>query len=201
MSDENLGKEPPTENVVERLSFPVICEHYRDYLRLIVRLQMTSTLRTKLDESDLVQDALLRAQQAWSGFHYRSNAELLAWLRQILVNSLRDAMRRYQTDARGLHLEVDLGRSLDASSTRIEQWLSDRNPSPNSILSRHEEVLALARSLRRLPEDQRTAVELKYLRGETVAQVAQQMNRTRAGVAGLLRRGMQKLRVLMEGDV
>ena len=44
---------------------------------------------------------------------------------------------------------------------------------------------------------QRTAVELKHLKGQTVAQISAQMNRSETAIGGLLRRGVKRLRELM----
>jgi RNA polymerase sigma-70 factor (ECF subfamily) len=52
----------------------------------------------------------------------------------------------------------------------------------------------------RLPEDQRTALELHQLQGLPVLEVGQQMGRTAASVAGLLRRGLAELRSLLGTD-
>ena len=55
----------------------------------------------------------------------------------------------------------------------------------------------LTRALAQLPEDQCQAVVLKHLQGLAVAEVAQQMGRSEAAVAGLLRRGLKGLRELL----
>jgi RNA polymerase sigma-70 factor (ECF subfamily) len=47
-------------------------------------------------------------------------------------------------------------------------------------------LLRLAQALARLPEDQRRVVELHYLKGMTVADVAEQIGRTRPAAVGLL---------------
>jgi RNA polymerase sigma-70 factor (ECF subfamily) len=49
-----------------------------------------------------------------------------------------------------------------------------------------------------LPDDQRLAVELHHLRDTPVAEIAAHLGRTEASVAGLLRRGLQKLRELLQ---
>jgi len=62
---------------------------------------------------------------------------------------------------------------------------------------RNEQLLALASALDRLSPDQRTAVELRHLRGGSLEEVARQMDRSKPAVAKLLLRGMQRLRELL----
>ena len=46
-----------------------------------------------------------------------------------------------------------------------------------------------------LPEDQREAIRLRYLQGWSLEQVASHFERSEGAIAGLLKRGMQSLRV------
>ena len=57
--------------------------------------------------------------------------------------------------------------------------------------------MELTEALGRLPVDQRTAVELRYLHGLAVPDVAVQMGRSTVSVTGLLYRGMKLLREVM----
>jgi RNA polymerase sigma-70 factor (ECF subfamily) len=49
-----------------------------------------------------------------------------------------------------------------------------------------------------LPPDQQRAVELKYLLDYRAADVAREMGRTEKAVGGLIARGLEKLRKLLE---
>jgi RNA polymerase sigma-70 factor (ECF subfamily) len=165
-------------------------EDYRDYLHLLARLQLDPRLRGKLDPSDIVQQTLVRAYQNGEQFRGRTAGEEAAWLRRILTNTLIDAARKFQH-------EHNFKQTIGESSARLEAWLAAEQTSPSEVAARQEQLLALARALARLPEDQRTAVELHHLGDASVADIAARLQRSEASVAGLLRRGLQTLRTLL----
>jgi RNA polymerase sigma-70 factor (ECF subfamily) len=173
-------------------------EDYRDYLHLLARLQLDPRLHGKVDPSDVVQQTLVKAHQNREQFRGSSAAEQAGWLRRILANTLVDAARKF---GRELDHERSLEQGLNDSSARLEGWLAAEQSSPSEVAARQEQMLQLSRALARLPEDQRTAVELHHLRDTPVAEAAAIMDRTEAAVAGLLRRGLKKLReLLQEGE-
>jgi RNA polymerase sigma-70 factor (ECF subfamily) len=174
-------------------------ENYRDYLLLLVRLQTASHLSAKLDASDVVQQTILHAHERRAQFRGQTEGEWLAWLRAILANALAADARRYDTQARNTARERSLDAELDRSSSRMEGLLAADQTSPSERVVRREELVLLARALARLPEDQRRVVELHYLRGLAVADVAQEIGRTRPAAVGLLFRGLKRLRELL-GD-
>jgi RNA polymerase sigma-70 factor (ECF subfamily) len=175
-------------------------ERFRDYLRLLAQLHLDERLRGKLDPSDVVQEVLLKAHRHQEQFRGETEAERAAWLRQILANTLADAVRRFlQGDKRNVGLEHSLEEAVQQSSARLERWLADGQSSPSEQAQRQEETLRLAEGVAALPEDQRQAVELRHLHGLSVAEVARLMGRSRAAAAGLLRRGLAALREHLGG--
>jgi RNA polymerase sigma-70 factor, ECF subfamily len=174
-------------------------EDYRAYLKLLVRLQIGSRLRAKSDASDIVQQAVLYAHERRAQFRGATEAEWLAWLRAILANVLAAALRRFDTQARDSGRERSLEGELERSSSRLESLLVADQTSPSERVVRGEELLRLAQAIVRLPEDQRRVVELHYLKGLAVADVAAEIGRTRPAAVGLLFRGLKRLRELL-GD-
>lgn len=176
-------------------------ERYRDYLKLLTRLQLPPRLRSKVDPSDVVQETLLKAYQNLEQFRGRGDAELAAWLRRILANSLVDAARQFRGAKRDVGRERSLEASIEQSSARLDTLLNPEQSSPSGRAIRQEEMLDVAAALAQLPEDQRSVVELHHLQGCSVAQVAECLGRTERAVAGLLRRGLKSLRELLQSEL
>ena len=71
---------------------------------------------------------------------------------------------------------------------------TDGSLSPPEQAARNERLMDLAAALVGLPEGQREAVELRYLHGWPVQRIAEHLERPAAAVAGLLHRGLARLR-------
>jgi RNA polymerase sigma-70 factor (ECF subfamily) len=170
-------------------------ERYREYLRLIARLQLSPRLRGKLDPSDVVQQVLLHAYQHLDQLRGHSEAERTAWLRRILANALAEAVRRYSRGRRDVGLEQSLEAALADSSARLEACLGSSQADPQDQASRNEQLLLVADALAELPENQRTAIELHYFRELSAPEIAAEMGlKSEAAAAGLLRRGLSQIR-------
>jgi RNA polymerase sigma-70 factor (ECF subfamily) len=67
----------------------------------------------------------------------------------------------------------------------------------------HEELLRLARALTRLSDDQRAVLEMRLLRGLTVAEICELTSLSKRSLVALLFQGMKALRAVLEepGDV
>lgn len=169
-------------------------ERFRAYLHLLARLHLDPRLRGKVEASDLVQQTFLQAYQAWGQFRGQTEAELGAWLRQILARNLQHASRDFGRTKRDLAREISLEAELDASSSRLEGWLAADQSSPSCRADRNEQALRLADALVGLPEAQREALILHYWQDQPVSAIALQLGKSTTAVAGLLKRGLQQLR-------
>src|SRR5262249_18365704 len=98
---------------------------------------------------------------------------------------------------RDVRRERSLEAAIEDSFSRTESWLAGSDPSPSKAAMRIEQLLRLAKEVAKLPDEQREAVVLHHLHGWSLAQLAGHLQRSEASVAGLLRRGLKKLRELM----
>jgi RNA polymerase sigma-70 factor (ECF subfamily) len=174
--------------------FPL--EDYREYLRVLARLRLKSWLHGKIDPSDVVQQALLKAHQHRDQFRGQNQAQWRAYLRAILANTLADAIS-------ALPQEKTIQNALDQSSARLEAWLAAEQSSPSQKVQREEMLLRLAEALAILSDDERASLELRYFHEPpcSLADIARQLNRPSAkAVAGLRARGLAKLRELLRDD-
>jgi RNA polymerase sigma-70 factor (ECF subfamily) len=151
-------------------------------------------MRRHLDASDVVQQTLMKAHENVASFRGRTSAEFQAWLRAILAQQIALAARKHGREKPRVN---SLHASLDQSSARLWSLLASDQSTPSRQAMRAERLLELATALKSLPEDQRTALELRYLRGLSVPAVAEQMGRTLVSVTGLLYRGTRALRQRM----
>ena len=176
-------------------------EQYRQYLHLLARMQLDSYLTGKIDLSGVVQQTLFEAHRMASEFRSVPADRRTFWLRRVLANNLADEIRKLRTDKRDARREISLDAAIEDSSQRLELSLHSADPTPSDALCRQEDVLKLADAVGQLPEAQREALVLHYWQGQRVGEIAEQMGRTRIAVAGLLKRGLQKLRETFPGNV
>ncbi|MFO0954734.1 MAG: sigma-70 family RNA polymerase sigma factor [Isosphaeraceae bacterium] len=162
-----------------------------EYLDFLRRLAVGAGVP---DASDLVQETVLHAHRHLASFRGTTDAELKGWLRAILAQRAALAARR----AGGVPRTIPLGGLANDSGEPGGAWIVDDGSSPSQGVHRTERRLRLAEALALLPEAQRAAVELRYLIGMSVDEVAARMGRSVISVTGLIYRGTRSLREILD---
>ncbi len=172
----------------------------RNYLLLVAERQVGADLHAKGGASDLVQETFLDAQRDFARFHGSSEEELLAWLRQILLNNVGNFTRRYRTTAkRAVDRELALGG--EDSARPGAPLLSDPAPTPSSQAVEREQADALLRAIERLPDDYRQVIVLRYLEGRSFDEIGTALGRSADAARKLWSRAMERLRQEWEGSL
>ena len=149
-------------------------EPFRDYLRLLARLWLPRRLQPKLDASDLVQNAILKAHAKGDQFGGSTDGQYKAWLRQIVRNTLLDELKKRQLPEQSV-------RGVEDASRWTDNWLAANGPSAGSQVANEELLELLARTLAKLPEDWQEVLRLHYLAGFRVEQMGPGGPRDAAG--------------------
>jgi RNA polymerase sigma-70 factor (ECF subfamily) len=175
---------------------------YRNYLTILATTQLDARLRRRVSPSDLVQETMLGAHRDFAQFRGATEPELLAWLRQILVNSLHHAYEMHiRAVRRDVRREVFLDDARDAmnrSAVHLARVLADRGPSPSAPLHAEERAVAIANQLAKLRPDYRDVIVLRNLQGLSFQEVAERMSKRPGAVRMLWLRAIEKFRQLYE---
>jgi RNA polymerase sigma factor (sigma-70 family) len=114
------------------------------------------------ETADLVQITLLRALNRIDRFEPRGEGAFLAYLRHILLNVVREEIRR--SERRGTHESLDETLASPYASV-VERVIG------------HDQVERYQRALEKLPEPQRQAVLLRLEFGYTYEQIAEALDK------------------------
>jgi RNA polymerase sigma-70 factor (ECF subfamily) len=180
-------------------AFGELLAQYQNYLRLLTRTLIGQTFQSRRDSSDLVQEAFLEAHRDFPQFLGSTEAELLAWLRRILLRNLMDHARHEKAALRDHRRQRSLEMMLEQSSLSVLAALAATGTTASAVAARRERAVLLADALAELPEDYREVVILRNLEGLRFNEVAARMGRTSGAVRMLWARAIERLSLAMEG--
>lgn len=127
--------------------------------------------------SDLVQETFLDGYRNFGRFQGDTEAELLAWLRGILLNNLAIFDRRYRRTAkRKVACERPLESLLRPSHGEVPVTAATLSPSGYAVV--REEAQALEQAVARLPLDCGRIIVLVHREHLSLAEAARAMNRS-----------------------
>jgi len=169
-------------------------EACRHYLLRIAREELDSVLQAKASASDLVQDTFLEAQRDFPKFAGRTEAELLGWLRQVLLHNVANLARHYRATAkRQVTREVRLATDQQAGPEPV-----DAGPTPSARLQADERQAQVERALARLPADYREVILLRNQARHAFEEVGRLMHRSADAARRLWARAIERLQEELE---
>jgi len=129
---------------------------------------------------DVVQDTFIRLYQQDAG---KVNSGLKSWLFTVCRNRALDVLRK---EKRMVLVEDEI---LDANASNIE--------SPAIITAEQERVAMVKSYIARLPENQATAIILKFEKGYSYQQISEETGMTTGNVGFQIHTGMKRLREIL----
>jgi RNA polymerase sigma-70 factor (ECF subfamily) len=164
----------------------VLLKRYLPVLRRWAHGRLPASARDLSDTDDLVQVTLLRALKNIDEFDARHTGSFLAYLRQILLNQVRDELRRQQRRPGGAELDTELP-DLETPPL-VEQMLG------------HERVRAYERALAQLPKRQQELIVMRMEFGMSYPEISAEVDSTPDAVRVMVARAIVLLSRELGGD-
>jgi RNA polymerase sigma-70 factor (ECF subfamily) len=169
-----------------------VLSQYHFYLLEIARRELGRDLQPKGGASDIVQETFLEAQRIFPRFAGRSDDEIRAWLRCLLLHRTAKVGRRFRaTHKRRLAREVSLDAPCMPAASRVP---AAAMPTPSAHLMARERQEVLRRAMDRLPEDYRRVMVLRYQKEMTFDEIGRDMRRSGDAVRMLWARALERLK-------
>jgi RNA polymerase sigma-70 factor (ECF subfamily) len=167
-------------------------QFFNDYFPRLYRFVLPRIEGDPAAAEDLCQHVLARAVRALAS--YRGEAALFTWICQIARNELsRYWERRKHEDSAVLHIEDD----ADVRAM-LESVAAPESEQPESQRLRSEVARIIHVALDHLPQHYANALELKYIDGLSVQEVAEHLAQTVTATQSVLARARNALRDMLE---
>ncbi|MEW6991423.1 RNA polymerase sigma factor RpoE [Colwelliaceae bacterium 6441] len=161
MSEQNVDQQ-----LVERVqrgdknAFNLLVTKYQNKVANLV----SRYVKNHSDVPDIVQEAFIKAYRALPNF--RGDSAFYTWLYRIAVNCAKNHMVASNRKPPGSDVEIEDAEIYDAGDALRE------NASPEKLLLTKEIKKVIFDTIEQLPEDLRTAINLRELEGLSYEEIA-----------------------------
>ncbi|MBX3396704.1 MAG: sigma-70 family RNA polymerase sigma factor [Phycisphaerae bacterium] len=158
-----------------------LLEAQRSWCTDVARRHMRDGILFAIDPEDIVQTAFANATNSIASFTLQSGDPMpnfRAWMKRIIINTIRKANRRRSAGIRDLHSDLLVGSS---------------SHNPLRSLAKKEAQLILSTSLATVSKQHAQVIHMFYFEGLSKARIAEQLGKTQASVIGLIQRAMEAL--------
>ncbi len=162
-----------------------------------IERRLGPSLRRKIEPEDLVQEANADAIRSANEIDF-SKRDPFGWLCQIAERRIVDAHRRFfESQKRDAGRERAIDAGSDTQGGLVDLLVASMTTASQAF-SRDQKQIRLITALESLPEDQRTALRLRYLENLPSKEIAQRLGKSDGAIRVMLTRSLTKLQELLE---
>lgn len=169
-----------------------------DWLRDIAHKTIPISLREKVCVEDVLQESFVRILRGFASFSPRGEASLFRWLKTVVQNTAKDALRSNMRSRVALAADNDANVQVDDSVYDFITSLAVADDPRASVVAREEELTQAFRvAFANLDPKYQQVIQQLYIDQISIEQVAANLETTEAAVRGLRQRAREKLREAM----
>ena len=170
----------------------------RPFLQLVASQRLSADLQAKLGASDIVQETFLNARNGFGGFRGKTEGELLAWLRHILINELASKNRAFRgTSKRQVSKEIG---QPDALQVNLAEQLPGGDPSPSARAVANENREELQRALAKLSSTDQQVIQWRNYELQSFEEIGKRLGRSAEAARKVWARAIEQMHRLMATD-
>lgn len=177
-----------------------LLSRYRERLKRMVRLRLNRRLIGRLDESDVLQDALLHASKHIDEYLQNPSMSFFLWLRHITGLQLLAVHRQHLgTEKRDADREISLHRGAypTASSVSLAAQLMGRLTSPSQSVVKAEMRIRLQEALNGMDPIDREVLTLRHFEQLGNAETAQVLEIQESTASKRYARALERLHKIL----
>jgi RNA polymerase sigma-70 factor (ECF subfamily) len=175
---------------------------YRSRLKRMVRVRLNPRLQGRVDDSDVIQDALLEASQRLQEYLQEPNLPFFLWLRYLTGQKLVDVHRRHlgrQKRDAGLEVSLHRGAWPMASCTSLAEQLLGRLSSPSQAAIRAELRQSVQEALNNLEPLDREVLAMRHFEQLSNAEAATALGIGKSAASSRYLRALKRLKDILAG--
>jgi RNA polymerase sigma-70 factor (ECF subfamily) len=173
-------KDGPERRLIEAAQRDPACfaQLYEDNFERIYAF-IARRVRDRDQAQDLTADVFHSALKNLSRFEWRG-VPFAAWLFRIAANTIADRAKR----------------TAQVEAIKIRQ-MPEQDPSNEADRAEVEHRTRLFKLVKKLPEDQRRVITMRFADQKTIAEIAKDLGRSEGAIKQLQFRGLQSLRTMV----
>jgi RNA polymerase sigma-70 factor (ECF subfamily) len=173
---------------------------YRDRLKRMVRLRLSRRLQGRVDDSDIIQEALLDVARNLPDYLREPKLPFFLWLRHLTGLKLTEVHRRHLgTQLRDADREVSLHRGglPEADSLSLAAQLLGHLTTPSEAAIKAETRLHVQEALNSMDPIDREVLALKHFEQLSTSEIAEVLGLSKAGAGSRYLRAIKRLREML----
>jgi len=182
----------------DQLAVAKLLAAFHPTLRARAIARMDPALRARFEPEDVLQQVYMQVIREIDKYENRGEDSFLRWVTTILDNKLIDARRAAYRQVRSIARELPAAGATTDSYWNLLDLVYAGTGTPSQAVRKDEALGALLACVSGLGESHRQVLQLRFLEGLPVGEVARRLGKTDGAVVALTKRALESLRKSMD---